>query len=314
MRLQSQADAAAEGGGQPVATQTTQGADQTIVLLAPMERSVRRRRRLWRRRPTLLIGLFILAVVIVAAVAAPLLTPYDPTAIDPLSSLAPPLTPGHPMGADLYGRDILSRILYGGRIDLAIGFGATAVTVVVGSVIGLISGYFGGWVDAAIMRVVDVFFAFPFFVLVIAIVGVLGPSTFNMFLVIWLTGWITYARIMRAETLVAKKQEYVLAGRALGYHPLRLMLRHILPNIVSYAVIFSMVDAVGNVLLGAALGFLGLGAQPPTPEWGTMISDGQNFMLSAWWLPTMPGLAIVLVGVGFSLFGDGVADVLRPGA
>ena len=287
--------------------------DPSVTLLAPMDRAARRRRRFWRRYPTLLVGLFILGAAILAAIAAPLLTPYDPTTIDVLHPLAAPLTAGHPLGTDSYGRDIMARILYGARIDLTIGFGATAVTVVVGSLIGLVSGYFGGWIDNAIMRVVDVFYAFPFFVLVIALIAVLGLGIFSMFVAIWVTGWITYARIMRGETLVAKKQEYTLAAQALGYSHLRVMVRHILPNVVASVIIFSMVDAVGNILLGAALGFLGLGAQPPSPEWGVMISDGQNFMLSAWWLPTMPGLAIVLVGVGFSLLGDGLADLLRPG-
>ena len=188
----------------------------------------------------------------------------------------------HPLGTDApYGRDVLSRILYGGRVDLLIGFGGTAVTVTVGSAVGLVSGYFGGRVDAVLMRIVDVFFAFPFFVLVLAIVAMLGPSLFNLFIAIWAVGWVSYARIIRGETLVAKQQEYVLAARSLGYSHLRIMARHILPNVFSAALIFSMVDAVGNILLGAALGFLGLGAQPPSPEWGVMISDGQNFMLSA---------------------------------
>ena len=207
----------------------------------------------------------------------------------------------------------MTRILYGARIDLLIAFGATSVTLVVGTTIGLISGYVGGWVDSLLMRIVDLFFAFPFFVLVIAIVAMLGPSLFNMFIAIWLTSWIAYARIMRGHTVVAKNREYVLAAQALGYRNHRVMVRHILPNLVSFVLIFAMVDAVGNVLLGASLGFLGLGAQPPSPEWGAMISDGQNYILTAWWLSTFPGVAIVIVGVGFSLLGDGLADLLRTG-
>ena len=242
-----------------------------------------------------------------------MLSPYDPTTVNVMNTLAGPLTNGHPLGTDAFGRDILARILNGGRIDLAIGFGATSVTVTIGTLIGLISGYFGGRVDTVIMRIVDIFFAFPFFVLVIALISVLGLGITSMFVAIWLTGWITYARIIRAEVLVAKRQEYTLAARALGYGHIRIMIRHILPNVIAPAIIFSMVDAVGNILLGSALGFLGLGAQTPSPEWGAMISDGQTYMLSAWWLPTMPGLAIVIVAAGFSLFGDGIADLLRPG-
>jgi peptide/nickel transport system permease protein len=285
----------------------------SAVLLESLERRSRRGSRLGPGRVTLAIGLLVLGTMILVSVAAPLITSYKPDAIDPLHPLLHPLSPGHPLGTDSFGRDILSRILYGGRIDLLIAFGATSVTFVVGTAIGLASGFFGGWVDTVIMRIVDLFFAFPFFVLVIAIVAMLGPSIFNMFVAIWLTSWISYARIMRGHTLVAKRQEYTLAARALGYTNRRVMLRHILPNVVSFVIIFAMVDAVGNIVLGSSLGFLGLGAQPPSPEWGVMISDGQNYLLTAWWLSTFPGIAIILVGVGFSLIGDGLADILRPG-
>jgi peptide/nickel transport system permease protein len=285
----------------------------SVALLDVLERRARRRGSFFRRRATLIAGCSMLLLAIVVTVGAPLITPYSPNEIDPLNPLAPPLSPGHLLGTDNFGRDILSRILYGGRIDLLIAFGATSVTLVAGTVIGLSSGYFGGWVDATVMRVVDLIFAFPFFVLVIAIVAMLGPSVFNMFIAIWMTSWITYTRITRGHTLVAKRQEYVLAARALGYRRARVMLRHILPNVVSFVIIFAMVDAVGNVLLGASLGFLGLGAKPPSPEWGVMISDGQAYIFTQWWLATFPGVAIVIVGVGFSLIGDGLADVLRPG-
>jgi peptide/nickel transport system permease protein len=283
------------------------------LLLKAAERAARRTRRSGRRRLVLLAGLTMLGIAIVAIVGAPLLVSASPTAIDVLHPLVPPLSPGHLLGTDQYGRDELARILYGGRIDLAIAFGATSVTLVFGTVVGLVAGYFGGWVDNLLMRIVDLFFAFPFLVLIIAIIAMLGPSIFNMFVAIWITSWVSYARIMRAQTVVAKKQQYVLAARALGYGRLRVMLRHILPNTASAVIIFSMVDAIGNIILAASLGFLGLGAQPPTPEWGTMISDGQNYILSSWWIATLPGLAIVFVGVAFSLIGDGLADMLRPG-
>jgi peptide/nickel transport system permease protein len=248
-----------------------------------------------------------------AASPSELLMKAATRAIDALNPLAPPLTPGHLLGTDQFGRDVLSRILYGGRIDLAIAFGATSVTLVSGTIIGLVAGYLGGRWDSVLMRIVDLFFAFPFLVLVIAIIAMLGPSIFNMFVAIWITSWVAYARIMRAQTVVAKRQQYVLAARALGYGRLRVMFRHILPNFASAVIVFSMVDAIGNIILAASLGFLGLGAQPPSPEWGTMISDGQNYILSAWWLATFPGLAIVFVGIAFSLIGDGLADLLRPG-
>jgi peptide/nickel transport system permease protein len=285
----------------------------SVALLELLERRTRRRANVVRRRASLLFGSAMLLLMIIVTLGAPLITSYDPNEIDPLNPLAAPFTPGHVLGTDQFGRDILSRILYGGRIDLLIAFGATAVTLVVGTAIGLFSGFAGGWIDSTIMRIVDLFFAFPFFVLVIAIVAMLGPSSFNMFVAIWLTSWISYARITRGHTLGAKRQEYVLAAKALGYRGRRVMFRHILPNVLSFVLIFAMVDAVGNVLLGAALGFLGLGAQPPSPEWGVMISDGQNYIFTEWWLATFPGIAIVIVGVAFSLIGDGLADVLRPG-
>lgn len=282
-------------------------------LLRVAERTAKRASSRGRRRLVLIIGLAMLGVAIIAIVGAPLLVGMSPIKLDPLHPLAPPLAGGHLLGTDQFGRDILSRILYGGRIDLAIAFGATSVTLVFGTIVGLVAGYFGGWIDNLLMRVVDLFFAFPFLVLIIAIIAMLGPSIFNMFVAIWITSWVSYARIMRAQTVVAKKQQYVLAARALGYSRLRVMLRHILPNTASSVIIFSMVDAIGNIILAASLGFLGLGAQPPSPEWGTMISDGQNYILSSWWIATLPGLAIVFVGVAFSLIGDGLADVLRPG-
>lgn len=292
---------------------STWAASPSEVLMRAATRAARRRRRFVSRRLALIAGLTMLAIAIAAILAAPLLVSQSPTAIDVLHPLAPPLTPGHLLGTDQYGRDVLARILYGGRIDLAIAFGATSVTLVFGTIVGLVAGYFGGWVDNLLMRIVDLFFAFPFLVLIIAIIAMLGPSIFNMFIAIWITSWVSYARIMRAQTVVAKKQQYVLAARALGYGRLRVMFRHILPNVASSVIIFSMVDAVGNIILAASLGFLGLGAQPPTPEWGTMISDGQSYILSSWWLATIPGLAIVFVGVAFSLIGDGLADLLRAG-
>jgi peptide/nickel transport system permease protein len=163
------------------------------------------------------------------------------------------------------------------------------------------------------MRVVDIVFAFPFIVLVLTIIAILGPGLLNMFIAIWLVSWIPYTRLERGEVLVEKRREYVLAARALGYRKPRIMLGHILPNVMTPVIIFAMLDAVNNVGLGAALGYLGLGVQEPTPEWGSMIADSQNFMATSWWLPTFPGLAIVVFGLGLSLVGDGLADMFRPG-
>ncbi len=286
--------------------------DTTAIALAPRDASAGRQVP-WRRYLSLAAGLTLVLAAILAAICAPLLTPYDPTTQDLLNTLVPPFSSGHPLGTDQFGRDTLSRILYAGRIDITIAFGATLVTVVAGSLIGLIAGYYGGWLDIVLMRLVDIVFAFPFIVLVLAIIAILGPSLLNMFIAIWLVSWITYARIVRGEVLVVKRLEFVLAARALGYGDARIMLRHILPNVITPVILFSMLDAVGNVGLGAALGYLGLGAQDPLAEWGKMIADSQNFMLTYWWLPTLPGVAIIVFGLGLSLIGDGLADILRPG-
>lgn len=242
-------------------------ASPSELLMKAATKAAGRRRSFARRRLALIAGLAMLVIGIAAVLLAPVLLSQSPTTIDVLHPLASPLTAGHLLGTDQFGRDILARILYGGRIDLAIAFGATSVTLLSGTIIGLMAGYFGGKVDSALMRIVDLFFAFPFLVLIIAIIAMLGPSIFNMFVAIWITSWVAYARIMRAQTVVAKKQQYVLAARALGYGRLRVMFRHILPNTASAVIIFSMVDAIGNIILAASLGFLGLGAQPPTPEW-----------------------------------------------
>jgi peptide/nickel transport system permease protein len=268
--------------------------------------------RVLRGRTALVTGGAILGVIVVLAVGAPLFTSYDPTAIDPLHPLAPLFSPGHWLGTDEFGRDIWSRVIYGGRYDLAIAFGATAVTLVIGLLLGMIAGHFGGWLGTLIMRLVDLFFAFPFLVLVIAIIAMLGPSFFNMFIALWVASWVSYARIAHGQTLSTNQQGYVISAKALGFSHSRIVFRHTLPSVLPGAIIFAMVDAVGNVLLGASLGFLGIGVPQPAPEWGTMIAEGQNYILSQWWLSIVPGVALILLGVGLSLIGDGLADVLRP--
>lgn len=288
---------------------TVAAPDREVVLVPLVGARSGRKRRF---NVTLTIGLALLAIIVAACLAAPLAG--DPTALNLTQSSLPPLSPGHILGTDApYGRDMLSRILYGGRIDLLIAFGATAVTLVTGTFVGLVSGYLGGVVDTVAMRIVDMFFAFPFIVLVLAIVAMLGQGLLSIFIAIWLIGWISYARIIRGETLAARESEYVTAARALGYRPLRIMLRHILPNVVSAAIIFSMVDAIANIVVAASLGYLGSGVPPPTAEWGAMVNDGQLYLSTAWWIATLPGLAILITGIALSLIGDGLADVLRPG-
>jgi peptide/nickel transport system permease protein len=226
--------------------------------------------------------------------------------------LQPP-SPGHPFGTDNFGRDVATRVVYAAHLNLLIGIVPTAITFVVGIVVGSIAGYFGGKIDTVVMRIVDVVVAFPFIVLVIGIVAMLGPGLRNLFIGIGLVGWVAYARLVRGEILVAKNQDYVLAAKTLGNGPARIIGRHILPNVVAPAVVFAMSDAVLNILLGAALSFLGLGVQPPTPEWGSMIQEARNFIRQAWWMPTFPGLAIIAAGIAFSVIGDGLAERLQTG-
>jgi peptide/nickel transport system permease protein len=265
-----------------------------------------------RGRPALIVGTSMLALIVLFCVGAPLFTKYSPTEIDPIHPLLPPFSSGHLLGTDEYGRDMLSRVLYGGRYDLAIAFGATAVTLVFGLLVGLFAGHFGRPFGTLAMRVVDLFFAFPFIVLVIAIIAMLGSSLLNMFIALWIASWVSYARIGHGRTVSANGYGYVVAAQALGFSHLRIIFRHTLPSVLPACLIFAMVDAVGNVLLGASLGFLGIGIQQPTPEWGSIIAEGQNYIFTQWWISILPGMALVLLGVTLSLIGDGLADVLRP--
>ena len=250
-------------------------------------------------------GLTLLWVAV--ALAAPLIAPYDPNAQDLSATLLAPSL-AHPLGTDNFGRDVLSRILWGTRLDLAMGLLALVTPFVTGCLIGLVSGYFGGLVDILLMRLLDVTMSFPFFVLVIAIISVLGPGLASFFIAVALVAWVSYARLVRSQVLVLKHKDFVLAARSLGYGHLRVMLRHILPNAIMPAVVFSMSDVVITILLGSSLSYLGLGVQPPTPEWGVMIAEGQNFLASAWWICFFPGLAIVFLALGFSLLADGLAE------
>jgi peptide/nickel transport system permease protein len=262
-------------------------------------------------RVLLILGILLAALPILGGIFAPLIAPYDPSTQDLFHTLAPPLSSGHLFGTDQFGRDILSRVLYAGRIDALIAFGATGVAFGVGSVLGLVSGYYGGWLDRIVMRVVDVFFAFPFLVLVLTVIAMLGPGLLNMFIAIWLTSWPPYTRLVRGEVLAAKRAEYVLAARALGYGNARIMFGHLLLNVIMPAIVFAMIGCVYNLGLGAFLGYLGLGVQDPLVEWGKMIADSQNFMLTNWWLPTVPGIVIVFFGLGLSLIGDALSSLIR---
>jgi peptide/nickel transport system permease protein len=286
----------------------------TVAELAPVptDRSTQPRRANWYRQPALMAGLVITLIIVGLALAAPLITSYNPIAQNLNSTLLGPST-HHLLGTDELGRDTWTRLLYGARVDLRVGFIAVLFPFCLGTILGSLAGYFGGWVDLVIMRMVDVVVAFPFYVLLIALVFVLGPGEKSIYIAITIVGWVSYARLIRAEILVAKRQEYVLAAQSGGLSNLRIMGRHLLPNVISQAIIYAMSDIVQDILAIVTLGYFGLGIPPPTAEWGSMINDGQNFLTTHWQLTTIPGVAVVIVGLGLSLIGDGLADVLRPG-
>lgn len=271
-----------------------------------------RRRGVSERRwanASLYVGAGILGLVAVAAIFAPLIAPHPPNAQELANAFQPP-SADHIMGTDNLGRDIFSRVVYAARVDLQIGFVTTYVPLVYGVILGAVAGYFGGWVDSVIMRLVDVVIAFPFLVLVIAILAVVGPGVKGIYIAVLAVAWAMYARLTRAEMLVLREQQFMLAGEALGFSRRRIIFRHAIPNLLRPNLVFSMADFVLNILLVASLSFLGLGVRPPTPEWGAMVAEGQNFLLNAWWITTLPGIVIVVVGIALSLVGDGLADRL----
>ena len=256
------------------------------------------------------IGTVIVAIIVLAGVFAPVLTPYDPIKGDFRAALLPPSVE-HPFGTDNLGRDVFSRVLYGTRIDLQIGLITTYVPLVYGLMFGAIAGFFlGGWFDRLLMRVVDIAIAFPFLVLIIVILSILGPGIRNMYIAVFAVGWTIYTRLARADMLVIREQEYLLAARALGFGSYRIIFRHAIPNLLAPSIVFSMADVVLNILLASSLSFLGMGVQPPTPEWGAIVADGRDFLLQAWWISTLPGIALVLTGLGFSLIGVGLSSML----
>jgi peptide/nickel transport system permease protein len=255
------------------------------------------------------VGVVMLAVLVAAALGATLLTRYDPTALDVASALQPP-GGRHWFGTDQYGQDVFSRVLHAGRVDLLIGLVLVGVALVVGSTVGILSAWRGGWLDALVQRVIDIGFAFPFLVLVIAMVGLRGPGLSSLFLAVSLVAWITYARLVRTEVRVVRDLDYVTAATVSGFSTLRVLTRHVLPNVAGQLVVFASSDFVYAVLAGASVSYLGLGVQPPTPEWGAMVQAGQNFIGQQWWIAFFPGVAIVYLGIAFALLGDGLAELL----
>jgi peptide/nickel transport system permease protein len=265
-----------------------------------------------KRNGLAMAGLTISVVLVLVAILAPLLAPHDPIAQDLTRRLLPPLTEGNLLGTDDFGRDILSRLLYGSRITLYIVLLVILTAPVFGLIIGTVAGYMGGWTDTILMRITDIFLAFPKLILALALVAVLGRGMENAVLAIALTSWPPYARVARAETLTVRNSDYIAAVKLQGAGPIRVIWGHVMPMCLPSVIIRVTLDMAGVILTAAGLGFLGLGVQPPLPEWGVMISAGRKFLFEQWWVATMPGLAIFTVSLGFNLLGDGLRDVLDP--
>ena len=257
-------------------------------------------------------GLGIIALFVILAVFAPLIAPQDPLEQNIAMRKSPPFTEGYILGSDELGRDLLSRLIYGARLSMTIGILSVGISMIGGVAIGVVSGYFGGWLDRIVMRLIDIMLAFPYVLLTIVIVAVLGPSLTNAMIAIGISQLPRYVRLVRASVLAEKESDYVLAERSIGTSDLELMFGSILPNSLAPVIVQATLGVGEAILSSAALSFLGLGAQPPTPEWGLMIASSREFVTSAWWIVTLPGLATLLSVLGFNLFGDGLRDVLDP--
>ncbi len=267
-------------------------------------------RRLLRNRGAL-IGLAILALLALMALVARFVAPYEPNVMAPAQALQGPSSQ-HLFGTDQFGRDILSRIMYGARLSFQVGFIAVGIALVCGVVLGLLAGYYGRWVDATITMLIDIMLAFPGILLALAIVAVLGPSLLNLMVAVGIAAVPSYTRLVRGAVLATKEQAYVEAARAIGVSDRAIMFRHILPNVLAPVIVLATLGIGGAILVGAALSFLGLGAKPPTPEWGAMLSQGRNYLSIAWWITLFPGLAIMVTVLSINMLGDGLRDALDP--
>lgn len=265
------------------------------------------------RQQALRLGILMLSAWLLIALFSPWIAPFDPIAQDAAVTLSPP-TFAHPFGTDNFGRDILSRVMWGARIDLQICIIGVIFPFTFGTLIGAFSGYLGGAVDTFFMRVIDVVLAFPFLVLMLSIISILGPGLSSFYIAMAMVGWVSYARLVRSQVLTLKHRDFILAARSLGYRHPRILLLHLLPNALTSSLVFSMSDCVLVLLSGASVSYLGLGVQPPLAEWGVMVAEGQSFITTAWWITTFPGLAIVVLAMSFSLLADGLGDKLgeRP--
>ncbi len=283
-----------------------------------LRQSIRKSRSVWKiawkrlvKNRLALVGLSIVLIIIFIAIFANYIAPYDPLKVDLSKYLLPP-SRDHLLGTDEFGRDILSRIIFGARVSLQIGFFAQVISISLGTVLGLLAGFYGGWVDDLIMRIVEILFAFPFLLFVIAVVAVFGPGIQNLYLAVALIGWAGVSRIVRGQVLSLRERDFVVSARAVGAGTWRILFKHILPNALSPIIIEATLGMGGMIMLEAGLSFLGLGVQAPTPSWGSMVQAGLAYMRSAWWYPVFPGIVIMIVVFGFNLLGDGLRDALDP--
>jgi ABC-type dipeptide/oligopeptide/nickel transport system permease subunit len=263
------------------------------------------------KKPGAVVGLVVLAVIILSTIFAPQVAPYDPVQINPSKAFSPPGT-GNLLGTDHFGRDLLSRIIYGGRLSLTIGIISTGIATSTGIILGILSGFLGGWVDSLIGRFLDILLAFPGLLLTLGVAVTLGAGLQNLMIAVGIGSIPGFARLVRGTVLSAKENTYIQAATALGCPDFIIMLRHILPNVMAPIIVMVTLSIAGAILTGASLSYLGMGAQPPTPEWGVMLSDGRNYMQRGWWICTFPGIAIMLTVISINLVGDGLRDVLDP--
>ncbi len=273
-----------------------------------------RQREFWgrlQRNRMAMTGLILVLGLFVVSIFAPWLAPYDPNQIDLKQVLMSP-SHAHLLGTDTLGRDVLSRIIYGARVSLKVGFVAVGLATLIGLLVGAVAGYYGGWVDAILMRLVDLMLCFPTFFLILAVIAILQPSIYNIMAVIGLTSWMGVARLVRAEFLSLREREFVTAARALGASDTRLILRHMLPNALAPVMVSATLGVAGAILTESALSFLGLGVQPPTPSWGNILTAGKDNIEIAWWLSVFPGLAILVTVMSYNLLGEGIREAIDP--
>lgn len=290
---------------------------QTISMTQNKPSSFKRWSRLLLRSKTGTVGFFIVLFVFLVAIFAPLLAPHDPAAINAANMLKPPFwmeggSTANLLGTDNLGRDILSRIIYGSQISLLVGITSVVVAGIIGVTIGLIAGYYGGFIDNLLMRLVDSFLAIPTILFALVILSVFGPSVITLIFVLGATNWVNYARLVRGEVLTIKERDFVRAARSIGVKNHKIITRHLLPNVISSFIVISTLSVATTIILEASLSFLGLGVQPPTVSWGSILSDGRDYLATSWWLATFPGLAITITVLGIIFLGDWLRDVLDP--